>query len=48
MSPRRVYRGGSWFDLPQRCRSADRGVWPPAVGRVDVLGFRPILRRMKR
>lgn len=36
---KRCYRGGSWFDLSQYCRSAFRGKTPPS-DRSDHLGFR--------
>ncbi len=35
----RVIRGGSWFDLAQNCRSADRLVFPE-MGRGSNIGFR--------
>ncbi len=38
----RVYRGGSWYDLPQNCRSAFRNSHSPG-GRINGLGFRLVL-----
>ena len=39
-SSRRVLRGGSWFFIPRRCRSADRDLYG-SVGTVDSsFGFR--------
>ena len=35
----RVLRGGSWFDLPQLLRSANRGRYHPSI-RSDDVGFR--------
>ncbi|MGE3163579.1 MAG: formylglycine-generating enzyme family protein [Planctomycetota bacterium] len=40
--PIRVIRGGSWFFVPRRCRSADRNRWRPDNRDVD-LGFRVCL-----
>ncbi|MFI5455908.1 MAG: SUMF1/EgtB/PvdO family nonheme iron enzyme [Isosphaerales bacterium] len=36
----RVIRGGSWFNVPRSCRSADRPGWFAPVGRSHDLGFR--------
>lgn len=38
----RVLRGGSWGDLPQNCRSADR-IWLAPVDRFFINGFRVVL-----
>ncbi len=38
---RRVFRGGSWFIFPQRCRSAFRNYYPPDI-RSNRLGFRVV------
>jgi formylglycine-generating enzyme required for sulfatase activity len=38
----RVYRGGSWYDVPQYCRSASRNRTNP-VNRNSGLGFRVVL-----
>jgi formylglycine-generating enzyme required for sulfatase activity len=38
----RVYRGGSWYDTAQNCRSAFRGRNPPGH-RNNNLGFRVAL-----
>ncbi|MBD1865017.1 MULTISPECIES: formylglycine-generating enzyme family protein [Trichocoleus] len=38
-SDRRVLRGGSWYGLPQHCRSAYRD-WLDADSRLNYLGFR--------
>ena len=38
-APPRVFRGGSWGDVPQFARSASRSDWHPN-GRSDCLGFR--------
>jgi formylglycine-generating enzyme required for sulfatase activity len=35
----RVIRGGSWFNLPESVRSADRNGSPP-MGRINYVGFR--------
>ena len=35
----RVLRGGSWYDYPKNCRSADRG-WNYPAGRINYGGFR--------
>jgi formylglycine-generating enzyme required for sulfatase activity len=39
-TPRRVFRGGSWFDGAEDCRSAGRGRYLPGY-RYGHLGFRP-------
>jgi formylglycine-generating enzyme required for sulfatase activity len=39
----RALRGGSWFDVARRCRSARRRALEPGV-RSSYLGFRPVLR----
>jgi formylglycine-generating enzyme required for sulfatase activity len=38
----RVLRGGSWFNFPGDCRSADRGWYEPSLRDV-IVGFRPAL-----
>ncbi|NES78087.1 MULTISPECIES: formylglycine-generating enzyme family protein [Okeania] len=35
----KVLRGGSWYDLPRRCRSAYRSYYLPSVT-LDLIGFR--------
>jgi len=35
----RVFRGGSWYNLAERCRSADR-FWSTPADRGDLVGFR--------
>jgi len=37
--PIKLLRGGSWYDHPASCRSADRGNYPPGL-RDDSVGFR--------
>ena len=43
-APRRVVRGGSWYDRPKRCRSASR-VSYPSWQRVYNVGFRVVCAR---
>jgi formylglycine-generating enzyme required for sulfatase activity len=39
-SSRRVRRGGSWFDYPRWCRSANRGLYDSVESVIDIFGFR--------